>query len=95
MNTKQLPLLAVILAIVVGIIVVANVLSNRQPSEKSLAVFPQLASEECGKMIVNTFTDTVSLVKKGKDWLVIPGRYVEGKSASPCFHAIQRERQRR
>jgi hypothetical protein len=85
MNTKQLPLLSAILAIVVGIIVVANIISNKQPAEKTLAVFPQLATEECGRIIVTALADTVSLVKKGKDWFVIPGKYAEGKTTSPLL----------
>lgn len=40
MNMKHLPLLAVILAVIIGIIIVANQLSNKRPSEQSLAWFP-------------------------------------------------------
>jgi hypothetical protein len=85
MNTKHLPLLAVILAVVIGIIIVANQLSNRRPSEKSLAFLPQFSEAECGMIGVRDIKDSVFLVHKGKEWVVTNKKPAE--STSPLLSA--------
>jgi Domain of unknown function (DUF4340) len=83
MNMKHLPVLAVILIVVIGIIIVANQLSNRQPSEKSLAFFPQFSPVECGIITVSDSHDTASLVRHGAVWMVAAGRTGQNATASP------------
>ena len=58
----------------IGIIIVANQMSNREPAEKSLEFFPQFSSEECGAIIMSDNHDTVSLVRQGATWMVRPGK---------------------
>lgn len=85
MNMKHLPLLAVILVVVIGIIIVANQLSNRRPSEKTLAFLPQFSEADCGMISVRDVKDSVFLVHKGKEWMVINKRPSE--STSPLVSA--------
>ncbi len=83
MNMKHLPLLAVILAVIIGIIIVANQLSNKRPSEQSLAWFPQFSEAGCGMISVSDQKDSVFLVHRGKDWVVANGR--PSDNAAPSF----------
>lgn len=83
MNMKHLPLLAVILAVIIGIIVVANQLGNRRPSEKSLAWFPQFSEAECGMISVKDIKDSVFLVHRGKEWVVMNRR--PSDNTAPSF----------
>jgi Domain of unknown function (DUF4340) len=83
MNTKNLPVLAVILVVIIGIIIVANQLSNRQPSEQSLAFFPQFTPEECTVITISDNHDTASLIRHGAAWMIIPGRPSDNVQASP------------
>ncbi len=85
MNMKNLPLLAVILAVVIGIIVVANQLGNRRPSEKSLEWFPQFSEADCGMIVVKDAHDSAFLVRKGADWIVMNRR--PSDNAVPSFLA--------
>jgi hypothetical protein len=87
MNMKRLPILAVILVVLIGIIIVANQLSNRQPSEKSLAFFPQFSPEECGIITVSDAHDTASLVRHGAVWMVVSGKTGQNVIASPLMAA--------
>jgi hypothetical protein len=80
MNTKHLPLLAIILAVVIGIIIVANHLGNLRPSEKSLAFLPQFSESDCGMISVRDVKDAVFLVHKGKDWMVASRKPAENTS---------------
>jgi hypothetical protein len=79
MNTKRLSVLALVLVVLIGIIIVANQLSNRQPSEKSLAFFPQFSPDECSSITISSSTDTATLVRHGTAWLVA-GEKVTGNS---------------
>jgi Domain of unknown function (DUF4340) len=83
MNMKHLPLLAVILAVLIGIIIVANQLNNRRPSEKSLAWIPQFSETDCGMIVVKDLKDSVFIVHKDKDWIVSNRR--PSTSAAPSF----------
>ncbi len=83
MNMKHLPLLAVILAVLVGIIIVANQLSNRRPSEDSLAWFPQFSETDCGMIVAKDLRDSVFLVHRGKDWVVMNRR--PSDNTAPSF----------
>jgi len=85
MNTKNLPVLAVILVVIIGIIVVANQMSNKEPTEKSLLFFPQFSAEECGAIVMSDAHDTVSLVRHGTAWMVRPGKIGESALRSPLL----------
>jgi hypothetical protein len=85
MNTKRLSVLAVILVIIVGIIIVANQLSNRQPSEKTLAFFPQFSPDQLSSMTICDARDTVTLVRRGVVWMVSGGKSAEGVPQSPLL----------
>jgi hypothetical protein len=85
MNMKKLPLLAVILAVVIGIIIVANQLTNQRPSEKSLSFIPQFSEAECGMISIGDASNTVYLVHKGKEWLVADKK--PGEAGSPLMAA--------
>jgi hypothetical protein len=85
MNTKQLPVLAVILVVIIGIIIVANQLNNRQPSEKSLAFFPQFSPEVCSTITISDSKDTATLVRHGVQWMVAQGKTGENVSLSPLI----------
>ena len=83
MNMKNLPLLAIILAVVIGIIVIANQLGNRKPSEQSLAWFPQFSEAGCGMIVVKDARDSVFLVRKAAGWIVANKRSSE--NVTPSF----------
>jgi hypothetical protein len=83
MNMKHLPLLAVVLAIIIGIIIVSNQMGNKRPSEKSLAFFPDFSEASCGMIKVCDFKDTVFLVHKGKEWVV--SAHKPNDNAAPSF----------
>jgi hypothetical protein len=83
MNMKNLPILAIILAVVIGIIVVANQLGNKKPSEQSLAWFPQFSEAVCGMIVVKDNKDSVFLIRKGMGWMVANKRSAE--SVTPSF----------
>jgi hypothetical protein len=85
MNMKRLPVLAVILIVIIGIIIVANQLSNREPSEKSLAFFSQFSPEECGIITISDSHDTASLVRHGAAWMVAAGKAGQNVPASPLL----------
>ncbi len=70
MNMKNLPLLAVVLVVVIGIIVVVNMLGNRRPSEQSLEWIPGFSEANCGMISVSDPHDSVFLVRKGGEWVV-------------------------
>ncbi len=74
MNMKKLPLLAIILVVIVGIIVISNQLSNKQPSEKSLSFFPQFSEAECNSISICDSHDSVTLVRHGTAWFVTSGK---------------------
>ncbi|HUI93956.1 MAG TPA: DUF4340 domain-containing protein [Chitinivibrionales bacterium] len=80
MNMKHLPLLAVILVVIIGIIIVANQLSNLKPSEQSLAYLPQFSEADCGMISIRDFKDSVFLIHKGKEWVVADKRPSENTS---------------
>jgi|WetSurMetagenome_2_1015567.scaffolds.fasta_scaffold00051_26 hypothetical protein len=83
MNMKQLPLLAVILVVVIAIIIVANQMGNRRPSEQSLEWLPQFSETDCGMIVMKDFKDSAFLVHKGNDWVVMNQKPSE--SAAPSF----------
>jgi hypothetical protein len=70
MNMKKLPLLAILLIVVIGIIVISNQLSNKKPTEDTLAFFPQFSEESCGSLKVTTASETTVLLHKDGKWVV-------------------------
>jgi len=67
---KKMPMLAIVLAIAIGIIVIANVLSNKQPAEQSLLFFPQFTAESCGKLVISDAQGSVTIAHKNARWVV-------------------------
>jgi len=70
MSMKKLPLLAIILVVIIGIIIISNQLSNKQPSENSLSFFPQFSEANCNSITISDSHDTATLVRHGTAWLV-------------------------
>jgi hypothetical protein len=85
MNMKRLPVLAVVLVVIIGIIIVANQLSNKQPSEQSLAFFPQFSAEECSAITISDGHDTANLVRHGAVWMVASGKPGASGPLSPVL----------
>jgi hypothetical protein len=85
MNMKRLPVLAVILVVIIGIIIVANQLSNKQPSEQSLAFFPQFSADQCSAITIADAHDTATLIRHGAAWMVTKGKQGENAISSPLM----------
>jgi hypothetical protein len=79
MKIKNLSVLAVILVVLIAIIVIANQLSNKKPSEESLVFLPQFSSATCAELLVVEGKDSAKIVRKGTSWFVVP---VQSKSAA-------------
>ena len=71
MKIKNLTTLAIVLIVIIGIIVVANQLQNRRPSEQSLAFLPQFSEATCAEMLVVEGKDSAKIVKRARGWFVI------------------------
>ncbi len=71
MKTKNLFVLATILVVVIGIIVIANQLGNKKPSEQSLVFLPQFTISACTDMVVVEGKDTAKLARRGGRWFVV------------------------
>ncbi|MGA2506793.1 MAG: DUF4340 domain-containing protein [Chitinispirillaceae bacterium] len=72
MNTKKLIVLAVFLAVTVGVIFLVNICSNRKPSEESLQFFPDVSEKTIGAVLLKDASDNVKLQRKGDAWVMIP-----------------------
>jgi hypothetical protein len=83
MNTKKLVILAVMLAVAVGIILVVNTLSSRKPSEESLQFFPGISEKTIGAVLLKDPSDTVKLQRKGDVWVMIPKQALALLTPSP------------
>ena len=84
MKTKNLTLLAVILVILIAIIVIANQLQNRKPSEQSLVFLPQYSIPACSEMLVVEGKDSAKIVRRGTAWVVVSPQSKTGQTtASP------------
>jgi hypothetical protein len=79
MKIKNLTTLAIILIVIIGIIVVANQLQNRRPSEQSLTFLPQFSEAACAEMLVVEGKDSAKIAKRAKGWVVLTK-----KGASPA-----------
>jgi hypothetical protein len=72
MNAKKLIVLAVFLAVTVGVIFLVNICSNRKPSEESLQFFPDVSEKTIGAVLLKDASDNVKLQRKGDVWVMIP-----------------------
>jgi hypothetical protein len=72
MKTKNLTVLAVLLIVIVAIIVIANQLQNRKPSEESLTFLPEYSIPACTELLVIEGKDSAKIAKKGSKWFVVP-----------------------
>jgi hypothetical protein len=72
MKTKNLTVLAVVLVVIIAIIVIANQLQNRKPSEQSLTFLPDFSIPACSEMLVIEGKDSAKIAKKGSKWFVVP-----------------------
>lgn len=72
MNTKKLIVLAVFLAVAVGVIVVVNIFSNRKPSEESLQFFTDVSEKTIGAVLLKDASESVKLQRKGDVWVMVP-----------------------
>jgi hypothetical protein len=72
MNTKKLIVLAVFLAVAVGVILLVNIFSNRKPSEESLQFFPDLSEKTIGAVLLKDASESVKLQRKGDVWVMVP-----------------------
>ena len=70
MKMKNLTNLAIILIVIIGIIVIANQLQNKKPSEQSLVFLPQFSEATCTKMLIIEGKDSSVLVKNAAQWMV-------------------------
>ncbi len=83
MKTKNLTTLAVILVVLIAIIVIANQLQNKKPSEQSLVLLPQFTIPSCTELLVVEGKDSSRIVRKGTGWFVVPVKAAAGQTASP------------
>jgi hypothetical protein len=84
MKTKNLTVLAVLLIVIIGIIVIANQLSNKKPSEESLVFLPEFSLPACAEMLVVEGKDSAKIARRGTKWMVVPVKSVSaGQTASP------------
>jgi hypothetical protein len=72
MNHKKMIVSAAILGIAVLILVLAKLLTNREPAESSLQFFPGISEKSIGAVIIKDATDWVKLQRKGDKWVMIP-----------------------
>lgn len=85
MRGKKLAIWTGTLAVVVVIIIIANVLGNREASDKARAFFPEFKEENCSAFMIADKSDTVMIKRKGDIWVVAaeaPGKQMN-ISASP------------
>jgi hypothetical protein len=68
---KNLPLLAVVLIVLIGIIVISNQLQNKKPSEQSLVFLPQFSLQDCSELRVIEGKDSAKIVRKATGWFVV------------------------
>jgi hypothetical protein len=81
---KNIPLLAIILIILIGIIVIANQLQNKKPSEQSLVFLPQFSIQECSEIRVIEGKESAKIIRKGTGWLVVPTQTIpQSATTSP------------
>jgi hypothetical protein len=83
MKVKNLSVLAVILVVLIAIIVIANQLSNKKPSEESLVFLPQFSAAACTELLVVEGKDSAKIVRKGTGWFVVPVQTKSSATASP------------
>jgi hypothetical protein len=67
---KNLSLLAIILVALVAIIVIANQLQNKKPSEKSLVLLSDFSEATCSEIVVTESNQTARLMRKAANWVV-------------------------
>jgi hypothetical protein len=83
MKMKNLSTLAIILIVIIGIIVIANQLQNKKPSEQSLTFLPQFSEATCSAILVVEGKDTAKLIKTGSNWFVHTPKASTQTSVSP------------
>jgi hypothetical protein len=71
MNTRKTLILAIILAIAVGIIVLANYISNRKPSDDALLFISAASNKSISAVIIKDAQNLVKLQRKGEVWEVV------------------------
>ena len=71
MKMKNLSTLAIVLVVLIGIIVIANQLQNRKPSEQSLVFLPQFSEATCSAILVVEGKDSAKIAKTGTNWFVV------------------------
>jgi hypothetical protein len=83
MKTKNLTSLGIILVVVISIIVIANQLQNKKPSEQSLVFLPQFSISACTELLAVEGKDSAKIMRKGTGWVVVPAHASAGQTASP------------
>jgi hypothetical protein len=82
MKTKNLFTLGMVLFLLIAIIVIANQLQNKKPSEQSLVFLPQFSISACSQLFVIEGKDTAKIAKKGAGWMVVPTRAASAAAAA-------------
>jgi hypothetical protein len=83
MKMKNLSTLAIVLVVLIGIIVIANQLQNRKPSEQSLVFLPQFSEATCSAILVVEGKDSAKIAKTGTNWFVVSPKASAQAAASP------------
>ena len=77
-------MLGIILVILIAIIVIANQLQNRKPSEQSLIFLPQFSTPACSEILIVEGKDSAKIARRGSSWFVVsPQPTAGGPAASP------------
>ena len=82
MKLRNLTTLGIILVAIIGIIIIANQLQNKKPSEQSLVFLPQFSEAACSQMLVVEGKDSAKLVKHGSAWFVTSKKAAVGATAT-------------
>ncbi|MBD3345071.1 MAG: DUF4340 domain-containing protein [Chitinivibrionales bacterium] len=71
MKTKNLITSGIALIVVILIVVFANQIANKKPSDKALKFFPEFSVEKCSAFQIADSKDTVKVKRKGDIWIVV------------------------